>query len=163
MKQFIFILAICIGFQSLAHAQKRKRSSRKPIPAVRFESGFYTYKRGGVRMIGNVYEITLRTYYPNVIFDSVWFGATPVPCDVYEATTGVKADTAKKPGLYVVKANRDLYRFFSEKIDSTQAARTFKAPYAFSSEAYVMYLYKGKRYFLPISGFEERKDKPLRQ
>lgn len=163
MKKTILLLTICLSFLMPSQAQKRKKKNRKPVPAVRFESGFFTYRKGGVRLIGNVYEFTLRTYYSNVVFDSVWFGATPVPCDLYDANTGIKTDTAKTPGLYLVKANRDLYRLFYEKVDSTQAAARYKAPYKFSSEAYVMYMYQGKRYYLPISNLEERKDKPLRQ
>ena len=163
MKQFILLLTLCASLYLQVDAQKRKRTNRKALPAVRYESGFYTYKKGGVRLIGNVYEFTLRTNYPNVILDSVWFGATPVPCDAYDANTGMKVDTAKTPGLYLVKANKDLYRFFSEKIDSTEAAAQFKAPFTFSSDACIMYTYKGKRYYLPVSGMEQRKDKPLRQ
>lgn len=163
MNKLFILLAICIGVTLQADAQKRKKTSRKALPAVRYESGFYTYKKGGVRLIGHVYEITVRTNYPNVVMDSVWFGATPVPCDVYDANTGMKVDTAKSPGLYLIKANKDLYRLFSEKIDSTEAASRFRAPFRFSSDAYIMFTYKGKRSYLPISGMEQRKDKPLRQ
>ena len=163
MKITLWILSICLLLAQPSMAQKRKKVKNKPLPAARYESGFYTYRKGGVRLIGHVYEFTIRTYYPDVILDSVWFGATPVPCDMYNLATGMKADTATTPGLYLVKANKDLYRFFSHHIDSTEAAQLFKAPFKFTGDAHLMYKLKGKRYYLPVSDMEERQDKPLRQ
>lgn len=163
MKKIIALSLLCLFIGVMVIAQKKKRIKRKPLPAVRYETGHFTYRKGGVRIIGHVYEFTIRTYYPNIVLDSVWFGATPVPCDVYNSTNGQKIDTAKMPGIYIVKANKDLYRNFSNQIDSSIAANNFKAPFHFMSDAYIMYLHKGKRNYLPASGLEQRADKPLRQ
>jgi hypothetical protein len=165
MKNTFLLLLSFLFLSSVAFAQKKKKRKKtySPIEYVNYVSGFYTYQKGGVRIIGDVYELTLKTNADNIIIDSVWFGATPVPCDVYSMETNYKTDTAKTKGTYLLKVNKNLYRNFYYQIDSSAAAAAFKAPFKYYSDALVMYLYKGKRYYMPIYGIEKKPMKQLRQ
>lgn len=165
MKSFLTSLSVllCLTVGLPAEA-KRKQGARRPLPSpVRCDSASFMYMKGGVRLIGHVYEFYLSTSVPNIILDSVWFGATPVPCDVYALPEGLPVDTAKKAGRYLLKVNRDLYRNFPDMTDSTEAFRRFRPPFVFKGDAMLMYRYKGKRYFLPVYHIEQRYDKLLRQ
>lgn len=165
MKKILFVILPLVLITTLLFAQQKKRKSKsKPkTEHIKYLSGFYSNQKGGVRIIGNVFEMSLQTNVSNIIIDSVWFGATPVPCDVYSMETNYKVDTAKKVGRYLLKVNKNLYRNFYYKIDSSEAARNFKAPFEFYSDAIIMYRYKGKRYYQPVYNIEYRIPKDLRQ
>ncbi len=165
MKNY-FLLLLCFMFISpMAFAQKKKKRKKRNTPTeyVKYVSGFYTYQKGGVRIIGDVYELILKTNVDQIIIDSVWFGATPVPCDVYSMNTSYKTDTAHSKGEYLLKVNKNLYRNFYYQIDSSAAATAFNVPFNYYSDAIVMYRYKGKRYYMPIYGIEKKPMKQLRQ
>jgi hypothetical protein len=152
------ILFLCLLLSALCtEAKPRMKKARVPAVLLQCDSAAFTYRKSGVRLIGHVYSFHVRTLVPGVQIDSVWFGAAPVPCDVYDAR-GVQCDTLKKKGVALLKANRDLYRMFPDQTDSTEVARNFRPPFPFRSEAVLMYRYKGKRYYLPVNGIGQRYD-----
>jgi hypothetical protein len=146
----------------MAQKNKRIKKGTKQVEYLSYINGFYSHVAGGVRIVGDVYELTIKTNVDNVIIDKVWFGATPVPCDVYSMETNYRVDTASKKGTYLVKANKNLYRNFYYQIDSSEAAQSFRPPFIFKGDAIVMYTYKGKRYYKSVSGVEQHEAKKYR-
>jgi len=135
-------------------------SKKKKCRHVKYVSGTYSENRNGNRDIGRVYELTIKTLSGNVIADSVWFGYTPVPCDLLESATKHKTDTATQKGLYIVRVNRDLYANFSQQVDSGKA---YTPAYTFRGDAVIMYTQNGKRYFLPVYDVKKIAPKPKRR
>ncbi len=153
------LLTLCLALGLLyVEAKPRTKRSKTPTVLLQCDLATYTYRKSGVRLIGHVYSFHVKSMAPGLIIDSVWFGATPVPCDVYDAT-GQPADTLKRPGAFLIKANRDLYRLFPEQADSSTAARTFRTPFAYPGQPVIMYWYKGKRGYVKVKGVEERRER----
>lgn len=118
--------------------------ARKQKAAVKYLSGTMIHAYDSLRKVGDVYDFQVQTFKPNIYFTAVWFGATPVRCDVYEQQTNYRTDTARKPGLYHLSVNKDLYKNFPSSFDSTQAFPAFQQPFSFRGEAIILYTERGK-------------------
>jgi len=146
MKPILFILFVFL-FSLNAQANK-KRKSRDHISVLK---STYSTNLGGIRKVGDVYEFTIKTLSPNIIIDSVWFGSTPVPCDLFEIKKKTKIEKTTIKGEYLVRTNKDLYTNFSKQIDSTEAFNNFKPPFLFKGVAIIMYKVNGKRYYKTVN------------
>ncbi|MBP6623932.1 MAG: hypothetical protein KA198_02095 [Chitinophagaceae bacterium] len=160
----ILLLSVCVFFALLMFGKKKypKRTKQK-IEHLTVQSSYYSWRSRGIGPIGNVYEFNITTLFDQIILDSVWFGNTPVPCDVFNMSTTYRVDTAIKKGSYQIKANKNLYRYFNHMIDSSERAKSFVEPFPFQGEAVICYKYKGKRYYKIIYTAENRPDKQMRQ
>lgn len=125
-------------------------------------SGTCIHAVDSIKKVGDIYDFSIKTHKTKLLIDSVWFGATPVPCDVFESTTNQKVAVAFKKGKYHVRVNKNLYENFPALIDSSIAYKNFKSPIPFKGDAMIMYIYKGKRYFQSVSGVELIKKKGTR-
>ena len=152
----ILLLLLLPASLSLAKGKKIRPSRMSLVKAT------YTSSTSGGRIIGDVYEFKVMTGYRDILIDSVWFGYTPVPCDVYETKSMHKVQRAEVPGTYLIRANKDLYRHFFSSIDSTQAAQQFIAPQPFKGVAMIFYQYQGKRYILRVPKAESKPQKMQR-
>ena len=94
--------------------------------------------------------------------DSVWFGYTPVPCDLLESKTNQKIELAQEKGVYIVRANKNLYQNFHAQYDSTIASKHFHAPLTFKGDAIIMYKVKGRRYYKSVDNVIKGKSKGSR-
>ncbi len=160
----ILLLSCCVLLAFFMYGKKKTPiKHKKKIEHLIVQSSYYSWRIKGIGPIGNVYEFNITTLFDQIIFESVWFGNTPVPCDVYNMATTYRADTAIKKGNYQIKANKNLYRYFNHMIDSTERANSFVAPFPFEGEAVICYLYKGKRYYKVVKTAENRPDKQMRQ
>jgi hypothetical protein len=155
----ICIILLTILSTSISYGQQ-KGQTKKGVFVI--ENSFYTFVDRGIKLTGNVYEFTIRTKKPKVVIDSVWFGATPVKCDIYQNGNRLMSDTLQSAGMYTVKANKDLYKNFYPASDSTEAYKKFKPPFAFRSQAAIFYFFKGKRYYETVCGIPQHEAKPLR-
>jgi len=135
---------------------------KKVADPIQYVSGTFSINEGSIRKVGRVYEFVINTLTDNVIIDSVWFGATPVPCDLLEIKTRHNIDLANVKGTYIVRANKDLYKNFNAQIDSTSSYTHFKAPFAFKGDAVIMYKVNGKRSYLNVKNVKEVKAKGYR-
>ncbi|MBK7764210.1 MAG: hypothetical protein IPI46_12840 [Bacteroidetes bacterium] len=153
MKLLVSILFMVISLQLFA-IKKGKHFT--------YVSGTCIHAVDSIKKVGDIYDFTIKTHKTKLLIDSVWFGATPVPCDVYESTTNHKVAFAFKKGKYHVRVNKNLYQNFPTLVDSTQAHKNFKASVPFKGDAMIMYIYKGKRYFESVSGVEIIKKKGTR-
>lgn len=149
----VFIISILILFSF-----KKKKSKE----LITYQKGFYSFVQNQTKTTGNIFELTISTKVTDITIDSVWFGATPVPCDVYETKTLHRVAQPLTKGEYLIKANKNLYENFYRNVDSTTAFKAFSAPFAFRGEVIIMYQYKGKRYYKSISKVEKRIQKQLR-
>lgn len=140
----MLILLVLPASLSLAKGKKAPRARISVLEAS------YSSSTSGQRIIGDVYEFKVMTKARDILIDSVWFGYTPVPCDVYETKAMHKVQKATEPGVYLIRANKDLYRYFFSSIDSTQAAQQFVAPQSFKGVAMIFYRYQGKRFILRV-------------
>ena len=118
--------------------------ARKKNAAVKYLGGTMIHAYDSLRKVGDVYDFQVQTFKPNIYFTAVWFGATPVRCDVYEQPTNYRTDTARKPGLYHLSVNKDLYKNFPSSFDSTRAFPSFQPPISFRGEAIILYTERGK-------------------
>ncbi len=137
-------------------ASAMKKKQQKPLTYL---SGTYSINEGPVRKVGTIYELKISTKEENITVDSVWFGATPVPCDLLETKTRHKIDKAVEKGTYIVRANKNLYENFHAQVDSTSSYKSFKRPFAFKGDAVIMYKVKGKRYYTPVTKVKQVKAK----
>jgi hypothetical protein len=147
----ILIVLFAFLFSLSAHANK-KRKSRDYISVLK---STYSTNQGGIRKVGDVYEFRIKTLSPNIIIDSVWFGSTPVPCDLFEIKKKTKIEKATLKGEYLVRTNKDLYTNFSKQIDSTEAFNNFKPPFLFKGVAVIMYNVNGKRYYKTVNAVKQ--------
>ncbi len=160
MNKMLFITAVfSLCLYENAIAKKRKSMQREWIS---YQSGFFSFVHNNHKTTGNIYELSIQVNTNGVIIDSVWFGATPVPCDVYEIKTMQRIAPPISKGKYLIKANKNLYENFYRSIDSSFAYNHFIAPFPFAGELVIMYVYKGKRYFKSVKQIEQRAQKPLR-
>ena len=156
IKYLSLFFFIFISTQNIFAQKKNKKQY------IQYKKGSYSFVQNIRKITGNIYTLEIETCKPNLIIDSVWFGGTPIPCDVYEPKQMHKATVPLQKGTYIIKANKDLYKNFYKNIDSTQAFKTFVSPFAFSAQAYIMYLYKNKRYYLPIKNVAIKEQKQTR-
>lgn len=159
-KLFTIFLLTCF-FSHDSFSAKKRKSLAKEI--VTYQSGFYSFVHNNIRTVGNIYELKINVHANNVIIDSVWFGATPVPCDVYETRTLQRVASPVLKGQYLVKANRNLYENFYRNIDSTFSYNLFVPPFPFKGDLVIMYSYQGKKYYKVINNVEERAQKQMRE
>lgn len=115
-----------------------------------------------IRKVGRVYEFMVQARKDGILIDSVWFGATPVPCDVYDIRTRQRIRHSLRKGQYMVRANRDLYANYPAEYDSVAAFRRFVAPFAFRGTACLMYSAKGKRGYTVVQEAKKVEGKQLR-
>ncbi len=146
MKKLVLTLLIISVFFSELSAKKKKTKD-----AIKFVSGVYSTNDSSIRKVGDVYVLMVKTLAENVVFDSVWFGATPVPCDLLDAKTNHKIGSSGLKGTYIVRANKNLYANFHTDIDSTTAYKNFNAPFPFKGDAVIMYKVNGVRYYKVVS------------
>lgn len=148
---FLFIF---IAFNAMS-GQKPKRNVLRCIDA--------TYSNiEGIRKVGNVYEFMVEVRKNDILIDSVWFGTTPVPCDVHDLSTGHRIRQKLPRGRYMVRANRDLYINYAAEYDSTAAFQRFVPPFNFRATAYLMYQSKGKRGYALVRQARKVTGKQLR-
>jgi hypothetical protein len=159
-KVFPLLLIFCVIAQDQFAAKKRKTVSREIVTC---QSATYSFVHNNIRTVGNIYELNITVNANDVTIDSVWFGATPVPCDIYETRTLQRVASPVLHGKYLIKANKDLYANFYRNIDSTFAYNHFVPPFPFKGELVIMYSYKGKRYYKTIKNVEERAQKRMRE
>lgn len=160
-KKIFLILFLSAVFVWPGLAAKKRTPLSKEI--VTYQGGFFSYVHNNIRTVGNIYELTVFVNANDVTIDSAWFGATPVPCDVYETKTLQRVSPPVMRGKYLIKANRDLYANFYRNIDSTFAYNHFVAPFPFKGEFVIMYSYKGKRYYKTIKAIEQKEQKRMRE
>lgn len=146
----------------IALAQKRKKVKIKKVP-INVINTSYSYVYNAYKTTGNIYEIEIQTKYNNLVIDSVWFGATPVPCDVYDKKNGQRIYDPLPPGTYIVKANKDLYKYFYRNIDSSYAYTHFVAPFTFNGACVILYTFNNKRMYHTILNVTEKPQKQLRE
>lgn len=156
MKTFIITLCCCVSILP-AFAFKKKEKE-----LLRVVSSVYYNQNTKIRKVGTIYEITIQTMFENVTIDSVWFGATPVPCDLLETSKKHRVTIAKDKGTYIVKANKNLYANYPQQVDSTEAYKNFVAPFSFNADAVIMYKVNGKRYYKIVRGVKMVKAKGTR-
>lgn len=154
MIRLIFFSFVIFSFSSLS-AQKK---SKKPIVCT---ESFYTYRERNKRIIGNVYEFKIQVNALPYHVNYVWFGATPIPCDVYELKTNNRIDSIRSKGIYWVRCNKDLYKNFPTQ-DSIVLAKEFKAPYPYKGGAILVGTYKKERHLLWVKSSPQRPAKGLR-
>lgn len=158
-KLFSLLVLFCLVSQDNFAAKKRK-SFHKEI--VSYQSGFYSFVHNYRKTTGNIYELNITVNANGVVLDSVWFGATPVPCDVYETKTLQRISSPLSKGKYLLKANRNLYENFYRNIDSSFAYNHFVPPFMYKYALVIMYSFNGKRYYKTINYVEERPQKQTR-
>lgn len=157
---FLMTLLLHICCFENAVAKKRKALQREFIS---YQSGFYSFVHTNRKTTGNIYEVNIQVLANGVLIDSVWFGATPVPCDLYEMKTLQRVTSPVNRGRYLIKANKDLYANFYRNIDSTFAYNHFVEPFPFKADLVIMYQYNGKRYYKSIKNIEQRPQKSMRE
>jgi hypothetical protein len=156
--KIIFLSMLCFAMAFQVDAAKRNRSNKQ----VTCSHATYSLIDNEIRKVGRVYEFTIQTKTNDVLVDSVWFGATPVPCDLMEIQTGHRIQKADTKGTYLVKANQDLYANFVKEADSTEAYKLFKAPIRFSGDAIIFYKVHDKRMYLVVNHVDRINPKPTR-
>jgi len=120
------------------------------------------YATNNGKEVGRIYSFEIETRKPGIQIREVWFGNTPVPCDVYRSGQSVRCDSMLSPGFYTVRVNRDLFRNYPTQTDSTQAARQFKKPFSFRGDAVLLVQYKGKTCYRILNGVMPVKQKSYR-
>lgn len=140
---------------------KKRKTIQKDL--ISYQSGFFSFVHNNRKTTGNIYELNIQVLANEVVIDSVWFGATPVPCDLYEMKTLQRVSSPVNRGRYLLKANKDLYANFYRNIDSTFAYNHFVEPFPFKADLVIMYQYKGKRYYKSIKDIKERPQKSMRE
>lgn len=152
-------MMLCICFIVLSTparpAHKPKRKQLRCIDA--------TYSNiDGIRKVGRVYEFLVETRREGILIDSVWFGATPVPCDVHDPVSRLRINKPLRKGQYLVRANRDLYANYPADYDSSLAFQRFVPPFNFRGTACLMFYVKGKRGYTPVMQARKVEGKQLR-
>ena len=155
MKKY-WILSLLLIFMSLFETSQAKRKSirKKPTQNVWLELKDASYTKPTKGIIGNTglaYTFTVKTLAKNILIDSVWFGEKPVPCDLYQDVNDFKIEKTKEPGLYFVKANKYYYEILQERQSTKTNTKSYKAPFPFKGEAFIMYRLNGKRYYAPVN------------
>lgn len=148
-KCILFLLILFVSSQVL-NAKKKKQ-----VRDIKVVNATYSNNDNSIRKVGNVYQFTIQTNVNNITIDSVWFGATPIPCNILSIKTKERLTTAEKKGKYMVQVNRNLYANFPQQADSTKAATLFKAPFAFRGKAVLFYKKNGIRMYEIVNQVKE--------
>lgn len=125
---FIFLLFLVNGFAA---------KKTKPASNLQLKDAWFS-ERPSPRNIGREYEFVIKVLQDDIRIDSVWFGATPVPCDVWNEKKTQRVVQLVKNETCRISCNRDLYRYFSDRYDSTKIP-AFQAPFQFQGEAVILY------------------------
>lgn len=152
----LFLFAILILGCSKLNAQKPSKK------AVQCMESFYTYQERNNRTIGDVYEFKIKINALPCHIKYVWFGATPVPCDIYDSKTNNRIDSLRSKGTYWVRCNKDLYKNFPNQ-DSTVLAKEFKAPYPYKGGAVLIGTYKKAEVLVWVKSSPQKPAKSLRR
>lgn len=155
MRTLVFVLSL-LGVGILVQAKKKPSLKHAVVLQASMR------EKPSPRSDGRLYEFEIKALQDNLQFDSVWFGATPVPCDVWTSPIREKATSIKKNSTYVIRCNRDLYRYYADRFDSTTSSPVLKNK-RFEGEAMLLYLYQGKRYTLRVSHILSKQPKPTRK
>ncbi|MBP6455368.1 MAG: hypothetical protein KA275_01460 [Chitinophagaceae bacterium] len=143
-------------------------SIKKELPSIsnRFvqcNNAVFYHQSGNNRIVGDVYEFVVMPLVDNIEIDSVWFGYTPVPVEIYSNVTKVITnEIIDKNKSYTIKANKDLYKNFYKNIDSSAAFKNFIPPFKFDAKAIIFYKKDNKRYHFKINEIENKGEKPYR-
>lgn len=160
MKNTFIIFLLVLPMILLGQKRKKIKIKKEPINVI---NTTYSYVYNAYKTTGNIYEIEIQTKYNNIVVDSVWFGATPVPCDIYDKKNGQRIFDPLTAGQYVIKANKDLYKYFYRNIDSSYAYAHFVAPFTFNAVCIIFYKYNNKRMYYTIHNATEKPQKQLRE
>jgi len=129
----------------------------KAAPAFTLMEASYKHHTGGIRVVGTIYSFKILTHREGIKIESVWFGSTPVPVDVYDFGTQVQAaQPLERETEYLIKANKNLFKNFYPNVDSTEAAANYKKPFDFSGEAFIVYSQYGDVRYFPITEAENK-------
>lgn len=151
MKKIILLLLAVFSI-TFSYAKKNKTKH------IAYVDGFYSYQERPQKAIGDIYEITIKVKKDNIIIDSLWFDEKPVPCDVYETQKLQRVTKLEKNKTYLIKGNKNLYKNFYPEIYKKEYADV-----AHDWQVNILYLYKGKRYFLPLKNIEKKEAKGMRK
>ena len=153
--RFVFWIILML-FVSSSFAQKK---THHPLVVLKTSYAEEVNNRGS---IGRIYEFLIEVRKAPLIIDSIWFGATPVPCDVYPSGSTQRITRIEKAGKYRISANRDLFRYFT-KTDSTLVWQWFKPPFRFRGHAVLMYKFRDQRNYVVVQKASKRIPKRLRK
>lgn len=153
--RFVFWIILTLCF----HTPFAQKKSNPPLLVLKTSYAEEVNSRGS---IGRIYEFIVTVRKAPLIIDSIWFGATPVPCDIYASGSTQRMTSIEKPGQYRISANRDLFRYFT-KTDSTLVGQWFKPPFRFRGHAVLMYKFRGKRNYIVVQKASKRPPKKLRK
>lgn len=153
--RFVFWIILML-FVSSSFAQKK---THHPLVVLKTSYAEEVNNRGS---IGRIYEFLIEVRKAPLIIDSVWFGATPVPCDLYPSGSTQRITWIEKVGKYRISANRDLFRYFT-KTDSTLVWQWFKPPFRFRGHAVLMYKFRDQRNYVVVQKASKRIPKKLRK
>jgi hypothetical protein len=153
--RFVFWIILMMCFYS-SYSQKK---NNHPLVVLKTSYAEEVNNRGS---IGRIYEFMVEVRKAPLIIDSIWFGATPVPCDIYPSGSTQRITSIEKAGQFRISANRDLFRYFT-KTDSTLVGQWFKPPFRFRGHAVLMYKFRDKRNYVVVQKASIRIPKKLRK
>lgn len=153
--RFVFWIILML-FVSSSFAQKK---THHPLVVLKTSYAEEVNNRGS---IGRIYEFLIEVRKAPLIIDSIWFGATPVPCDLYPSGSTQRITRIEKVGKYRISANRDLFRYFT-RTDSTLVWQWFKPPFRFRGHAVLMYKFRDQRNYVVVQKASKRIPKKLRK
>jgi hypothetical protein len=146
-KKKIILISIFLMVFTLANARVKKRNQLQKLDGIELINSTFMHKSGGI-----IYQFEIKTKVENITIDSVWFGGAPVPCDLYKTLGDFRIEQTNEKGTYYVKANKNLYRIFPQKFDSTNALKSLKSLKVKrnGSVAVIMYKLNGRRAYFRI-------------
>lgn len=153
--RFVFWVILLL-FVSSCFSQKK---SNHPLVVLKAS---YAEEVNNRSSIGRIYEFLIEVRKVPLIIDSIWFGATPVPCDLYPSGSTQRIIKIEKAGEYRISANRDLFRYFT-KTDSALVWRWFKPPFRFRGHSVLMYKFRNQRNYVVVQKASKRIPKKLRK
>lgn len=155
MRKLVLVLSL-LSVATLVQAKKKNLVKHAVVLQANMR------EKPAPRSDGRLYEFEIKALHDNLQFDSVWFGATPVPCDVWTSPIRGKATSIKKNSTYLISCNRDLYRYYADRFDSTASSHVLKNT-RFEGEAMLLYRYQGKRYTLRVNHILSKQPRPTRK
>lgn len=153
--RFFFWIILMIS----VHCSFAQKKTNHPLVVLKTSYAVEVNHRGS---IGRIYEFIVTVRKAPLIIDSIWFGATPVPCDIYASGSTQRITSIEKPGQYRISANRELFRYFT-KTDSTVVGQWFKPPFRFRGHAVLMYKFREKRNYIVVQKASKRPPKKPRK
>jgi hypothetical protein len=139
MRRLVLLSMICCTLYSVSAKAKRNRD-------IQLLQSYYTDLATTPRKAGFIYEFEVKALRKNIVIDSIWLGATPVPCDVINKST----------------TNRDLYKLYPDRYDSLQAAKNFHPPMSFQGVAIICYTVNSKRKYFVVKTVKAKAAKGTR-